>query len=493
MNPESFQDLYKLVRGSRIANVLLDVQNFVSDNDYQSALNQLKHAHQVYGERYAKTLGSEGDGNCNQLEAKGNSTAKPTSRNTAKQSQNISREERKRLQKKEKVELAMAGFDQLISRLETLAARTRDSKSANADESNLQIETRSGLTPETGNQTLDRSSPSKRTVEGFRTGKVSKDSKDQIGLIDRSHLQFSPVGSLTKSVLDSLQKSTQETGNLDLHTLLEHFQLVSVVSEAGLEPDSIYFLQTQKISLLIKIESKETNLDDQTAVRLKSVLDDRPIKPVAVEKLLQLATQNRLHRLYQAISSEEYKTAKSHFAQREQAHQNSGAISVQIDPSSAESTADDPVEIDQSGLEPKRHMEKSAVEGTGELPKQTQNNVLDLGSFSQLLTSAQRSGLVPNADQIGYIRDKEYRLGHFDKAFQSIDMLHNRFLANAGQRQSRLSREDVDIAAGRIKISPRELQAKRSRDRTQTQEIDRAKRRFQVVLEGLRILMNRQV
>ncbi|MBL6725101.1 MAG: hypothetical protein ISQ09_08425, partial [Rubripirellula sp.] len=119
-------------------------------------------------------------------------------------------------------------------------------------------------------------------------------------------------------------------------------------------------------------------------------------------------------------------------------------------------------------------------------------NVLDLGSFSQLLTSAQRSGLVPNADQIGYVRDKEFRLGIYDKAFQSIDMMHNRFLADAGQRQARLTREDVDIAAGRIKISPRELQAKRARDRVQTQEIDRAKRRFQVVLEGLRILMNHQ-
>ena len=29
-------------------------------------------------------------------------------------------------------------------------------------------------------------------------------------------------------------------------------------------------------------------------------------------------------------------------------------------------------------------------------------NLLDLGAFSQLLTSAQRSGLVSDADQIGY-------------------------------------------------------------------------------------------
>jgi hypothetical protein len=116
--------------------------------------------------------------------------------------------------------------------------------------------------------------------------------------------------------------------------------------------------------------------------------------------------------------------------------------------------------------------------------------VMDMGTFSQLLTSAQRCGLVPGADQIGHVRDREFRKGQYDLAFQTIDSLFTRFSAAASQRTQRLAKEDADISSGRIKISPKDLQAKRSRDRTEGQEVERAKRRFQVVLEGLRVLMN---
>ena len=116
-------------------------------------------------------------------------------------------------------------------------------------------------------------------------------------------------------------------------------------------------------------------------------------------------------------------------------------------------------------------------------------NILDRGAFSQLLTSAQRSGLVPAADQIGHVRDREFRMGKYDKAFILIDALFSQFTGSSNQRAQQLIREDADIASGRIKISPKDLVAKRSRDRTQTQEVERARRRFQVVLEGLRRLI----
>ena len=116
--------------------------------------------------------------------------------------------------------------------------------------------------------------------------------------------------------------------------------------------------------------------------------------------------------------------------------------------------------------------------------------MIDVGSFGQLLTSAQRSGLVPAADQIGHVRDREFRMGKYDLAFQTINGLFSKFTASMNQRNQRLIREDADIASGKVKMSPKDLQAKRARDLRQTQEIDRARRRFQVVLEGLRLLMN---
>ena len=81
-------------------------------------------------------------------------------------------------------------------------------------------------------------------------------------------------------------------------------------------------------------------------------------------------------------------------------------------------------------------------------------------------------------------------MGNYDLAFQSIDAVFARFNSNSIQRSQRLTREDADIASGRVKISPKDLLAKRTRDRVQNQEIERARRRFQIVLEGLRVLMN---
>ena len=58
------------------------------------------------------------------------------------------------------------------------------------------------------------------------------------------------------------------------------------------------------------------------------------------------------------------------------------------------------------------------------------------------------------------------------------------------ERKQKLRREDLRIRAGHIKMTPKELQAKRRRDTEQTQKIERARRRFARVMDGLRILIS---
>jgi len=117
------------------------------------------------------------------------------------------------------------------------------------------------------------------------------------------------------------------------------------------------------------------------------------------------------------------------------------------------------------------------------------DQILDMGAFTQLLDSAQRSGLVPGADQIARARDREFRLGKYQEAFQLIEGMFGKFTAAALQRDQRLRREGVEIASGKLKLSPREMQAKRAKDNADTQKIERARSRFMRVLEGLRVLM----
>jgi hypothetical protein len=119
------------------------------------------------------------------------------------------------------------------------------------------------------------------------------------------------------------------------------------------------------------------------------------------------------------------------------------------------------------------------------------DQILDVGSLSQLIDAAQRSGLVPGIATIIQVRDCEFRLGRYQQALQLIESQFQSFQGRAAQRAQQLAREDVDIAAGRIKMSGRELQIKRQRDRQQTQAVDRARTRFSRVLEGLRTLVKR--
>ena len=119
------------------------------------------------------------------------------------------------------------------------------------------------------------------------------------------------------------------------------------------------------------------------------------------------------------------------------------------------------------------------------------DQILDVGTISQLIDAAQRTGLVPAIATIIQVRDCEFRLGRYQQALQLIESQFQGFQGRAGQRAQQVAREDLDISSGRIKMSGRELQIKRQRDRQQTQAVDRARTRFSRVLEGLRMLVKR--
>ncbi len=127
---------------------------------------------------------------------------------------------------------------------------------------------------------------------------------------------------------------------------------------------------------------------------------------------------------------------------------------------------------------------------TGESPFDVheRDKILDVGAFTQLLDSAHRSGMLPESDQIAHVRDREFRRGHFQKALLTMEGLQGKFSAAATMKQAEIRREDAAIASGRIKMSPKDLQAKRMRDQAASQAIERARSRFSRVLDGLRIL-----
>ena len=514
MKPDSFQDLYKLVRGSHLATLVIDAQNLASEREYKVALDRLTEARRAYSERYSKILRREPKGRRNtdprqpSLPSKQETLRSPEYWEEGKK--NLSRDDRKRIQKQEKIIQATMLFDQLISQLETrsstlpsskLPTASKKSRSASKTVRSVREPRERQIAPanKPAENYLELRSPFNPTAKAREETRPNPPSESQESSTSSQLLQ-NRVSDLPQSIRGRLKQAMSQNENLRAEALLQFFHLIEIRLKKDLQPNAIYFIQTEKISLLVKIESLPLPNDPLSKIRLTSVLDNRPIKSIPLRGLLKLASSKQLFSLHQRTITDDHSEANHKpkegitIGSAQETSADVAGIKNQITSHGVTTTdlrkpADKGSTTEESN--PEGDSRQVLREAAGIPERQTTQTVLDLGSFSQLLTSAQRSGLVPNADQVGYVRDKEFRLGHFDKAFQSIDIMHNRFLASAAQRLSRLSREDADIAAGRIKISPRELQAKRSRDRTQTQEIDRAKRRFQVVLEGLRILMNR--
>lgn len=267
---------------------------------------------------------------------------------------------------------------------------------------------------------------------------------------EASDVRIARSSDLNESLIAALSEAKMEQR---LNIINESFGFREVQSDEDLHGDALYYVQTSKAAILACTPSVS---EMSELIHLTSVIDQRPIKPFSRSAFIKLGTSRKMVLLTVSDNREDLR------------------------------------ENEDEPEAPSGSLKRDQPRSDGETPDEdsADQNVLDLGAFSQLLTSAQRSGLVTDADQIGYVRDREFRMGKYELAFQTIDAMFTRFMSSAGQRTQNLAREDADISAGRIKISPKDLQAKRSRERAQTQEIERAKRRFQVVIEGLRVLMN---
>lgn len=116
---------------------------------------------------------------------------------------------------------------------------------------------------------------------------------------------------------------------------------------------------------------------------------------------------------------------------------------------------------------------------------------LDLTAFNQLVLAADQSGLVPSIP-ISNARDQYFRQEKYQHAFSAIERAYQDFTTKAGQRMTRLRQEEQAYKRGRLKMSPKQWQIKQRQDAAQTQKVERARKHFKLVLDGLRLLHLRQ-
>lgn len=382
---ESFDELYKLLRGSRCAAPLLQARTSFDAGDVNQTLVELQKIRQTYIDSRKSLL--DGETNIELANVRDS-------------------QQRKR---QAKASDAVEHFDELISLLTIQSKKTKPSTPAAI----ISLPKRE-YAPKPEYATA--SAPSVTQAEKFE---------------NRLRKELAVV-----------------SAEQEVRKILEpHFEFVPVDAEHQLASGERLVLFSNGLGHVIQIDDPAW-IDN--SVRVLTWFDQKHMLPIPTDKFLKSAAKGRILRL--VLRHQEGNDSASEDANRTEANSKE---------------------------------ENKLVSETAERDK-----ILDMGAFTQLLDAAQRSGIVPGSNIIIQVRDCEYRLGKYNKGLQMMETLYTTFLGSESQRNQRLQREEMEIASGRKKMSPRELQLKRSQDNQATQAVDRTKVRFQRVLEGLRGLLH---
>ena len=118
---------------------------------------------------------------------------------------------------------------------------------------------------------------------------------------------------------------------------------------------------------------------------------------------------------------------------------------------------------------------------------------IDMTVFSQLINLAQQAGMGVNIDAIHSVRDREFRDGRYQRAFDVIEGLSMQLQAAAARRQGELRQQEMQYKSGAVKMSPKEWMLCQRGETEQSQKIDRARRQFARVLDALNSLRASQI
>lgn len=145
-------------------------------------------------------------------------------------------------------------------------------------------------------------------------------------------------------------------------------------------------------------------------------------------------------------------------------------------------------------LQPRRRNGTSAKEDLAEADGDGGRRFtsLDLTDFNQLVLAADQSGLIPSIP-ISNARDQYFRQERYQHAYGAVERVYQDFIAKAAQRMTRLRQEEEAYKRGKLKISPKKWQEKQRQDTAQTQRVERARKHFKLVLDGLRLHHLRQL
>ena len=259
-----------------------------------------------------------------------------------------------------------------------------------------------------------------------------------------------------------------------------HCALQAIVSVTAIQPGNLLLAISDGKQFLLQVDSPAL---DEGALRIHSATDGTRLRPLPLEKVSRSISRSKLHLL-----------VLKHLADCIEASCVEAKRSI-LEP---EALADPPPKSASASGSREPTQSPSGVGSTLEFPsdsasklsQQQRDQILDPGAFSQLIDAAQRTGIVPGIAIIIQVRDCEFRLGKHHQALQLMESQLSAFVGSAMQRSQRLKREEQEIASGKVKMSPKDMQAKKARDNKDSELIERARSRFTRVLEGIRAIIH---
>ena len=234
-------------------------------------------------------------------------------------------------------------------------------------------------------------------------------------------------------------------------------ELRAIESVTAIQPGDLLLAISDGQQYLLQVDSPAI---DEGALRIHSATEGTKLRPLPLEKVTRSISRSKLHLLVLKRSGNCHELEHSVLEPEAIAEFDQGSASA----SGSRVQLQSPAKIEPISEFPS--------DSASKLSQQQRDQILDPGAFSQLIDAAQRTVIVPGISIIIQVRDCEFRLGKHHQALQLMESQLSAFVGSAMQRTQRLKREEQDIASGKVKMSPKDMQAKKS-PRQQRFRIDR--------------------
>ncbi len=247
MNAEDFQDLYKLLRGSKSAFAVLDARTLFIERKYDQARLRIEEARESYSQSRSRLMKLPAE---KQVDAKAPDAAKQ-----------IKRIERKQA----KVTEILKAIDEMLPKLGKLIDRQTTKRVDEAD-----------------SKSIKAPAPKSRVIADGQL--------DQIADADPGVVYQRPASS-NDLPNEFVAKFNQLQGDRQLEWIGKHFGFRPVQSDADIFPDSLYFIKIDDETFLVQTRSADQMGD---GVPLISVNHDVPMKTYTKEAFVRLGTRRRM-------------------------------------------------------------------------------------------------------------------------------------------------------------------------------------------------------